>query len=169
MVEVGTRGGVSQISNRYEKANNPYLQDYDPSMHTTYLQYLDANNLYGWAMVQPLPLSDFVFMQEKDIELFDVMSIPETGKTGYILEVSLVYPKHLHQSHNCLPLAPVRRAITNDELSPYAQYLLRKLYGLSEDEPLPNRGKVDKLLTTLEDKEHYVLHYRTYSCICDWA
>lgn len=160
MVEVGTRGGVSQISNRYEKANNPYLQDYDPSMPTTYLQYLDANNLYGWAMVQPLPLSDFVFMQEKDIELFDVMSIPETGKTGYILEVSLVYPKHLHQSHNCLPLAPVRRAITNDELSPYAQYLLRKLYGLSEDESLPNRGKVEKLLTTLEDKEHYVLHYR---------
>jgi hypothetical protein len=160
MMESGIRGGVSQISNRYQKANNSYLQDYDPSQPTTFLQYLDANNLYGWAMVQPLPVRDFIFMEEKDIESFDVMSIPENGNTGFILEVSLHYPKHLHDSHNCLPLAPVRQSISNEDLSPYAKDLLRKLHGLSEEDPLPNRGKVEKLLTTLEDKDRYVLHYR---------
>ncbi|XP_052806652.1 uncharacterized protein LOC128235904 [Mya arenaria] len=160
MVESGIRGGVSQISHRYRKANNPYLEDYDQSQPRTFLQYLDANNLYGWAMVQPLPISDFAFMNEIEIETFDVMSIPENGDSGYILEVSLEYPRDLHDEHNCLPLAPEKKTISDEQLSPYARQLLRKLNGLSENEPVSNRGKVEKLLTTLEDKDHYVLHYR---------
>lgn len=160
MVESGIRGGISQISNRYEKANNPYVDDYDRSKPTKFLMYLDANNLYGWAMVQKLPVRDFAFMDKREVECFDVMSVPENGETGYILEVSLRYPQHLHNSHNSLPLAPVRQVISDKELSPYAKHLLRKLHGLSENDPLPNRGKVEKLLTTLEDKDHYVLHYR---------
>ena len=64
MIEHGTRGGLSQISNRYQKANNPYLHDYDPSDTTSYLMYLDANNLYGWTIVQPLPVSDFKFLDD---------------------------------------------------------------------------------------------------------
>jgi uncharacterized protein YeeX (DUF496 family) len=160
MVEAGIRGGISQISNRYMKANNPYLPDYDSTLKKTYLQYLDANNLYGWAMVQPLPVDQFEFLEKRDIETFDIMSVPENGDKGYILEVFLEYPRSLHDKHNCLPLAPVRNSISNEELSPYAQNLLRKLCGLSENDPLPNRGKVEKVLTTLEDKDHYVLHYR---------
>ena len=160
MVEAGIRGGLSQISNRYKKANNPYLEGYDPAVPTTYLQYLDANNLYGWAMVQPLPVDKFEFMGDRDIESLDIMSIPETGDIGYILEVTLEYPNSLHDEHNCLPLAPVRKAITIEELSPYTQNLLRKMHGLTENDPLPNCGKVEKLLATLEDKSHYVLHYR---------
>ncbi|MCG7879165.1 MAG: C2H2-type zinc finger protein [Candidatus Thiodiazotropha endolucinida] len=160
MVEAGIRGGISQISNRYVKANNPYVKDYDPSRPAKFIQYLDANNLYGWAMTQPLPIGHFDFMGKRDIEQFDVTSIPENGNTGFILEVSLKYPGHLHDSHNCLPLAPVKRVISNQELSPYTQQILRKLHGLSEEDPLPNRGKVEKLLTTLEDKDRYILHYR---------
>ena len=160
MVEAGIRGGISQISNRYEKANNPYLEDYDPSKKKKFLLDLDANNMYGWAMVHELPVRDFVFMDKREVERFDIMSVPENGDTGYILEVSLRYPKHLHDSHNCLPLAPVKRIITDEELSPYAKQLLRKLHGLSADDPLPKRGKVEKLLTTLEDKEFYVLDFR---------
>jgi hypothetical protein len=53
-----------------------------------------------------------------------------------------------------------QKSIPNEQLSPYAQYLLRKLHGLTEDDPLPPRGKVKKLLATLDDKNHYVLHYR---------
>ncbi|MCG7869684.1 MAG: DNA polymerase, partial [Candidatus Thiodiazotropha taylori] len=158
MVESGIRGGISQISNRYEKANNPYLEDYDPSKASTYLLDLDANNLYGWAMVHKLPVRDFDFMDKRDVESFDIMSVPENGDTGYIIEASIRYPQHLHNSHNSLPLAPVKRAITDNELSPYAQKLLRKLYGLSEDDRLPKRGKVEKLLTTLEDKDHYPVY-----------
>lgn len=49
MVEKGIRGGVSMISTRYGKANNPYMKDYDLEQPTKYISYLDANNLYGWA------------------------------------------------------------------------------------------------------------------------
>ena len=161
MVERGVRGGSSFVSARYKKANNPYLEDYDPSLPTSYLQYLDANNLYGWAMVQPLPVGGFDFLSEKEISLFDVMSVSEHSNEGFILEVSLHYPQELHDLHDCFPLAPIKRAISDEELSPYAQHLLRKLHGLADSDPLPNRGKVEKLLTTLEDKDHYVLHYTT--------
>ncbi|WAQ95796.1 hypothetical protein MAR_028486 [Mya arenaria] len=116
--------------------------------------YNIANNLYGWAMVQPLPISDFAFMKEIEIETFDVMSIPENGDSG------LEYPEDLHNEHNCLPLAPEQKTISDEQLSPYARQLLRKLNGLSENEPVPNRGEVEKLLTTLDNKDHNALHYR---------
>ena len=118
LIEAGIRGGVSQISNRYKKANNPYLEDFDSTQSTSYLMDLDANNLYGFAMVQPLPISDFRFMTK--FNSFDVMSIGEDSEWGYILEVSLHYPKHLHD----LPLAPEQKLISTEELSPYAQQLL---------------------------------------------
>lgn len=94
------------------------------------------------------------------MESFDVTSVPEYGDTGYILEVSLHYPDYLHDIHNDLPLAPVWKSISNYNLSPYAQYLFRKLYGLEENEPLQNRGKVQKLMTTLGDKDYYFVYYR---------
>ena len=161
MVESGIRGGISQISNRYEKVNNPYVKDYDQSKPNKFIMYYDANNLYGWAMSQLLPSRDFVFMDKREVECFDVMSVDENGDTGYIMEVSLKYPKHLHEEHNCLPLAPVRQVVSNEQLSPYAQQLLRKLHGLSPEEPLPKRGKTEKLLTTLEDKNKYTVHINT--------
>ena len=152
MIEAGTRGGLSQISNRYKKANNPFLEDYDISVSSSYLMYLDANNLYGWAMVQLLPVDDFKFLE--NIENFDVMQVEESGEFGFILDVSLHYPPDLHDLHNCLPLAPEQMVISNDQL------LLRKMYGLSEEDPLPACGQVQKLMATLGDKDHYILHYR---------
>ncbi|XP_020912011.1 uncharacterized protein LOC110249773 [Exaiptasia diaphana] len=98
MIEKGLRGGVSMISNRYGKANNPYMKEYDPDLPTKYITYLDANNLYGWAMSKPLPTHGFRWMTDQEI----------TGWKNHprILEVDLEYPLHLHDLHNDYPLAP---------------------------------------------------------------
>lgn len=72
--------------------------------------------------------------------------------------VDLEYPEHLHDNHNDYPLAPERKFIPNEKLSPYAQRVLKKLHN---SETLPSRAKVGKILTTLEDKENYVVHYKT--------
>ncbi|GFV51050.1 uncharacterized protein TNCV_4743271 [Trichonephila clavipes] len=100
-IEKGIRGGISQCSNRYARANNKFLPNFEPSKPQNFLLYLDANNLYGWAMSQYLPLNDF-----KWVDFLDVDNIDENGGKGYILEVDLVYPESLHDDHSDLPLAP---------------------------------------------------------------
>ena len=107
MVEKGIRGGVSMISTRYGKANNPYMKDYDPDQPTKYISYLDANNLYGWAMCKPLPTKGFRWMTKE--ELKDWKSMP------CILEVDLEYPEKLHDLHNDYPLAPERLIVNKVE------------------------------------------------------
>ena len=100
MVEQGIRGGVAMISKRYGKANNKYMEKYDPGKPSKYLIYLDANNLYAWAMCKKLPTHGFRWMTKQ--ELKDWKSIP------CIIEVDLEYPENLHDLHNDYPLAPER-------------------------------------------------------------
>ena len=67
MLEKGIRGGISQAVKRYAKANNKYMKDlYTPDEESIYLQYVDANNLYGWAMVQNLPTHGFLWKEAED-------------------------------------------------------------------------------------------------------
>ena len=101
MFEKGVRGGVSMISNRYAKANNKYMKDFDATKESSYIQYLDANNLYGWAMSEKMPYKDFEWSEERDLE-----KIFEDEDVGYVLEVDLEYPEELHDLHNDYPLAP---------------------------------------------------------------
>lgn len=157
-IEKGIRGGISQISNRYKKANNPHLDHYDPSHPTSFLAYYDVNNLYGFNMSQKLPTGFFTFLTPEEIDCFDIRTIPEDGSKGYILEVDLEYPENLHDSHNDFPLAPEGKFIPNDNLSFYAKKVLKKLH--NKTDALPPRAKTEKLLTTLENKENYVLHYK---------
>lgn len=112
MVEQGLRGGISMISTRHGKANNKYMgEKFDPSKPSKYITYLDANNLYGWAMSKPLPVKDFKWMNEE--ELSEWRSIP------CILEVDLNYPQELHDLHNDYPLAPERLTVGGvDKLIP---------------------------------------------------
>lgn len=107
-IKSGIRGGVSQCSNRYAKANNEYLTEYEPNEPKSYLAYFDANNLYGWAMSQYLPIGDFEWVNA-DIDF----NIPDTCDHGYILEVDLDYPNCLHDSHSDLPLCPENIVIGN--------------------------------------------------------
>ena len=104
MFERGIRGGITHISKRYAEANNKYMKTYDPQKTSTYIQYLDANNLYGWAMSQPLPTHGFKWVENISIE--KVLDILEQGGLGYIFDVDLEYPKHLWKLHNDYPLAP---------------------------------------------------------------
>ena len=104
LFEKGIRGGISMISNRYGKANKKFMgEKYDPSRPSKYLAYLDANNLYGWAMMKPLPVGDFKWMDEKELE--------HCKDFPCILEVDLEYPRDLHDLHNDYPLAPERLKI----------------------------------------------------------
>ena len=107
MVEKGIRGGVSSIMKRYSKANHKGLDDYDSKKPNKHILYLDANNLYGWAMSKPLPHKNFRWMNDE--ELKDWKSKP------CILEVDLEYPEKLHDLHNEYPLATEKLLINKVE------------------------------------------------------
>ena len=96
MIEKGVRGGVSMISKKYAKANNPMVSDYDPSKPKSWITYLDMNNLYGTSMSEPLPEKDFDWLTNEQIENFDATKVPDDSETGYIVECDLLYPTHLH-------------------------------------------------------------------------
>ena len=101
MFERGIRGGITQAVHRYASANNKYMGDlYDPNKESSYLQYLDANDLYGWAMSQPLPTSNFKWVE---IDLDQISDLATSKIKRYLLEVDVRYPTELHDSHNDLP------------------------------------------------------------------
>ena len=146
-IEKGVRGGVSYISKRYAKANNKYMNNYDSKQPSNYITYLDANNLYGWAMSQNLPTGGFKWLSEKEI---DLANLPK-GK-GLILEVDLDYPEHLHDSHNDYPLAPEKMEIKHHLLSDYCKQLQTQFNIKVEG--------VKKLIPNLKPKKSYVLYYK---------
>ena len=92
-IEKKMRGGVSYIANRYRKANNKYIEEYNENVPSKYIMYLDANNLYGWAMSQYLPTGNLRWMKDKEINKIDSGKYKADGKKGLILEVDLEYPR----------------------------------------------------------------------------
>ena len=100
------RGGISYIAKRYSEANNKYMECCDSSKESKYITYLDANNLYGWAMSQYLLYSGFKWLNQKEISDPCLRSISENSSIGYILEIDLEHPSELHDLHNDYPLAP---------------------------------------------------------------
>ena len=113
MFERGIRGGITQSVHRWAKANNPYMgSEFNPDEKTNYLQYLDANNLYGWEMSQPLPTGKFKWVEVKPNEIRKLVKCIDKG---YLLEVNVKYPKELHDSHNNLPFMCQRMKINGVE------------------------------------------------------
>ena len=110
------RGGISYISNRYSKANNKYLKSYDPKQKSKHIIYLDANNLYDYAVSKFLPTSGFKWIDPKE---FDLNKYTNNSLKGCVLEVDLKYPKELHKLHNDYPLAPNKIEIKREMLSEY--------------------------------------------------
>ena len=132
MVEKGTRGGICQAVHRYVKANNKYVKNYDENI-ISYLIYLDANNLYGWAMSQKLAVNSFKWAKHlsKFKDIF-IKSYDENSDKGYFLEVDIDYPKKLFDLHKDLPFLLERKKV----------------------------NKVEKLICNIENKEKYVMHIK---------
>ena len=135
MTEKGIRGGMCNAVYRHAKANNKYMKNYNKNIKSSYLVYLDANNFYGWAMSQKLPVNDFEWIETNDLSTFNenfIKNYDENSDTGYILEVDIEYPKELFNKHKDLPFLPERMKI----------------------------NKCSKLVCTLHDKENYVIHIK---------
>ena len=131
MFEQGIRGGISHISKRYACANNKYMKDFDELKPSTFIQYLDANNLYGWAMTQKLPTHGFKWINVDKSSVLKLLEKKDTNQ-GFIFEVDLDYPSSLWKSHNDYPLAPEKVKI----------------------------DKKEKLICSFLPKKNYVLHYK---------
>ena len=135
MVEKGIRDGICQTMYRYAKANNKYVKNYNKDIISSYLMYLDANNFYGWAMSQKLPLNGFEWVKnlsqfnESFIKIYD-----ENSDIGYFLKVVIDYPENLFNLNQDLPFLLKRKKV----------------------------NKVEKLICNVEDKERYVFHIRVF-------
>ena len=135
MFEEGTRGGMCLVSNHYAKANNKYIKNHDTNKESSYLEYVDVNNLYGWAMSQKLPIGNFEWIEKDDTSKFDEKFInndDENSDKGYIFEVDVAYPENICMLHSDLAFLPERMKI----------------------------NKCAKLVCTTQNKENYVVHIR---------
>ena len=141
MFERGIRGGITQAVHRYASANNPYMGDeYDTNKETNYQQYLDANNLYGWAMSQSLPTGEFKWIKcHKWDPTKLVKMLSAEKKYGYLLEEDVRYPKELHDLHNDMPFMCSKMEING----------------------------VEKLVPNLYDKKKYVIQIRALKQVID--
>ena len=146
--ESGIRGGLSVIGHRHASANNKYLEDFDAAKQSSFIIYLDVNNLYGTAMRDELPCGEFEWVDEEELAILDVMKVEDSADVGYVLEVDLEYPEELHDLHDSYPLAPEKVKIEDAWLSDYAL------------EHKTSNACVEKLVPNLMNKQKYVVHYR---------
>ena len=112
MIEEGIRGGTCHAVNRYTHANNHYMKDYDKTKESSYIQYLDANNLYGAAMSKKLPNKGLKWLD--DIERIDeefIKEYNEINDKGYVIEADVDYPQELHDLHSDMSFLPERMVI----------------------------------------------------------
>ena len=124
MVEKGIRGGICHSIQRYAKANK-YMKNYNNNEESSYIQYLDANNLYGWAMSKKLPTNGFKWIDNNEttepsslersakhvINEEFIKNYNENNAIGYILEVDVKYPKRLHELDSHLPFLSERMEV----------------------------------------------------------
>jgi len=149
-IEKGLRGGISVIAHRKGEANNKYLKNYDENKETKYINLLDANNLYGWGMIQSLPYGGFKWLENPD--QFDIKTVKENSEIGHILEVDIEYPKELHDLHNDYPYCAEQVVVKDDMLSDYCKMI--------SDKHQLKLGNIQKLIPNLNNKEKYVIHER---------
>ena len=121
LVEKSLRGGICQATHKYAKANNKYMKNYDKIIESSYLAYFDANNLYGWAMSQKLPVNGFKWVEKSRLSRFwrfnerFIKSYNENSGIGYFFEVDLHYLKEIFKRHKDLPFLTERKNVNKCE------------------------------------------------------
>ena len=134
---------------RGAEANSPsFPSTYDSSFPNQNHNYLDANNLYGWAKSQSLPTHGIRFLQQDEIFALKLQELSDDAEDGYIFEVDLNYPTHIHDHHDDYPLAPKSLVID------------RSMYPSAQQAVFPKSVPQRKLTPNLQDKVKYVIHYR---------
>ena len=129
--EKGIRGGMCQVTCKYAEANNKYLKNYDKNKESSFLMYVNANNLYGWAMSRKLPVESFKWVDNLMMFTEDfIKGYDEESDIGYLLLVDIEYPKTLCTLHSDLPFSPDRM----------------------------KASKVKKLVCNVTDKENYSIY-----------
>ena len=132
MIEEGIKGGTCHAIYQYAKANNKYMQNYDKKKESSYLQYWDVDNLYGWATSQKLQVKNFKWV--KDISKFDerfIKGCNEASDIGFFLEVYVQYPENLHNLHNeRMKIEKVEKHV--DDLRDKTKYVIQHIRNLKE-------------------------------------
>ena len=144
MVEEGIRGGICHSIHRYAKANNNYMKNYNKGEESSYIQYLDANNLYGWAMSKKLPVNGFKWLDSDKVNEINeefIKKYNENDNKGYIFEVDVKYPKRLHKLHSDLPFLSERMEV----------------------------NKCKKLVCNLFNKKKYVVHINSLKQVLNYG
>ena len=112
LFEKGIRGGMCQASYRYAKANDKYMKKYDKNKESSFLMYVDANNLHGYAMSKTLPVDSFKWVDDLSIFTKDfIKNYDEESDIGYLFIADVEYPKNLHMLYSDLPFLPERMKI----------------------------------------------------------
>ena len=146
------RGGVSMSVKRFAKANNKYMPNHDKCLPSSFISYLDCNNLYGKAMLEYLPCSNFEWKSPCEKMLKVILETPFNSNIGYMVECTLEYPSKLHDIHNDYPLAPTHLQVLKTMLSPMSKNIL--------DQTGKKSSPSAKLVCSFLTKENYILHYR---------
>ena len=127
MIEKGIRGVICQATHRYAKANNKYMKNYDKNIESSYIEYLDANNLYGWKMPKRLPTNGFEWVE--DLSQFNesfIKTYDENSYIGYFLEIDNDYPKISFNLHKDLLFLPEKKTRLKKPKNLFAEQKTKK-------------------------------------------
>ena len=141
LTENNTRGGISSVM------GDRYIISDDNKK----ILYVDANNLYGWAMSEYLPYDEIKF--DRNVKLEDILNTPDVSDIGYFIEVDLKYPDIIKEKTKNFPFAPVNKKINPDSFNDYMKTIKPDTYTQSS-----------KLICDWSDKKNYLVHYRMVKC-----
>ena len=151
MFEKSKRGGLTFVSSkRWAKANNRAMgSNYNKDEESSYISYLDANNLYGWAMIQSIPYKNIKF--DNDVTLPAILNTPDDSEIGYMVEADLEFPEKFHNKYRMFPPAPESIIPKEEWMSDYQKSVMEKTHA---------KLNCPKLIPHLFKHENYPIHYR---------